>query len=71
LYVAPTPNNWPVGRFTFQFCSAVSISLIPIRWAYSLLGSTCTRTAYFAAPNTCTCDTPLTIEMRGASWFSA
>ena len=44
---------------------------MPISCARSLSGSTWTRTAYFCAPCTCTCDTPLTIEMRGASRFSA
>ena len=34
-------------------------------------GSTWTRTAYFAAPCTVTCDTPFTIEMRGARMSSA
>ena len=29
------------------------------------------RAAYLAAPNTCTCATPLTIEMRCASVVSA
>src|SRR5260370_881074 len=44
---------------------------MPMLWAFSLSGSTCTRTAYFCEPCTCTCDTPLTIEMRGASTGSA
>jgi hypothetical protein len=45
--------------------------LRPIFWAWSLSGSSCTRTAYFDAPWTCTCETPLTIEMRGAIIVSA
>jgi hypothetical protein len=36
-----------------------------------LFGSSCTRTAYFWAPWTVTCDTPLTCEIRGARMFSA
>jgi hypothetical protein len=39
--------------------------------AESRRGSRSTRTAYFAAPNTCTCATPLTIEMRCAIVDSA
>ena len=49
----------------------MSISLIPIFCACSFSGSTCTRTAYFAEPLTLTCDTPSTIEMRGAMMSSA
>ena len=37
----------------------------------SASGSSCTRTAYFWLPNTCTCATPLTIEMRCAIIVSA
>ena len=57
--------------FTFQFVSAFVISFKPMFCACSLSGSSWTCTAYFAAPCTCTCDTPLTIEMRGATTFSA
>jgi hypothetical protein len=39
--------------------------------ARELRGSSSTRTAYFCAPNTCTCATPLTIEMRCAIVVSA
>ena len=44
---------------------------MPMLRAASLSGSTCTRTAYFCAPNTCTRETPLTMEMRCASSVSA
>ena len=44
---------------------------MPMPRAASLSGSTCTRTAYFCAPKTCTRETPLTMEMRCASRVSA
>ena len=44
------PYSVPVGMLTFQSCSAWSTSLMPICRAASLSGSTCTRTAYFGAP---------------------
>jgi hypothetical protein len=44
---------------------------MPIRCAWSLSGSSWTRTAYFAAPCTVTWETPFTIEMRGAMIVSA
>ncbi len=65
------PNIVPVGRLTFALVIAVATWSRPIEWADSLRGSTSMRTAYFAAPNTRTCATPLTIEMRCASMFSA
>src|SRR5258708_37868433 len=71
LNVEVGPNSCPVGRLTFQFWIAWSISLRPIFCAYSLSGSICTRTAYFDEPCTCTCEPPLTIEMRGAIIDSA
>ena len=37
----------------------------------SASGSSCTRTPYFDPPKTWTRDTPLVIEMRGASRVSA
>ena len=37
----------------------------------SARGSSWMRTAYFCAPNTCTCATPFTVEMRCASVVSA
>ena len=54
----------PVGVFTFQLEMAADTSLTPILSAASLSRSTCTRTAYFCAPITCTCATPLIMEMR-------
>src|SRR5215813_3983588 len=44
---------------------------MPRLCAASLCGSTSTRTAYLAAPNTLTCATPLTIEIRCAIVDSA
>ena len=65
------PCSVPVGEFGFQFAMAWLTSLMPIFLLTSLSGSSCTRTAYLVAPDTCTCDTPLTIEMRGAMMVSA
>ena len=65
------PMIEPVGRLTFQFFSAVSISLMPICREASACGSICTCTAYFCAPSTCTCATPEIIEMRCAMRVSA
>ncbi len=65
------PTIVPVGTLTFQFLSAVSISLMPICRAASRCGSSCTCTAYFSLPSTCTCATPLTMEMRWAIRVSA
>ena len=42
----------------------MATSSMPMPRADSLRGSRSTRTAYLAAPNSCTCATPLTIEMR-------
>ena len=61
----------PVGILTFHACSAWSTSFSPICCAASLSGSTCTRTAYLAAPHTFTWATPLTCEMRCAIVVSA
>src|SRR5882672_7147242 len=61
----------PVGRLTFQFLRAVSTSFRPIWCEASLCGSICACTAYFWAPSTCTCATPLTMEMRCATRVSA
>ena len=65
------PMMAPVGRLTFQFLSAVSISLMPIWREASACGSICTWTAYFCAPSTCTCATPEIMEMRCAMRVSA
>src|ERR1017187_8765419 len=61
----------PVGRFTFQFFSAVSISLMPIWREARACGSICTCTAYFWAPSTCTWATPEIMETRCARRVSA
>src|SRR5258705_13405034 len=65
------PYNVPVGRLTFALATACSTSLIPTPRAASALGSTCTRTAYFCWPCTCTCATPEIVEMRCARKVSA
>ena len=39
---------------------------MPIPRAANARGSAWMRTAYFCEPNTCTCATPLTVEMRWA-----
>src|SRR5262245_49163054 len=44
---------------------------MPMPCADRLRGSRSTRTAYFAAPPTCTCATPGTVEMRSAIVDSA
>src|SRR2546421_5191967 len=46
LFPYTTLFRSPVGIFTFQACSAWSISFNPSFFAASLSGSTCTRTAY-------------------------
>ena len=61
----------PVGVLTFHARSAVSTSLMPICRAASACGSSWAWTAYFWLPSTCTCATPLTIEMRCAMRVSA
>ena len=59
-----SPYIVPVGRLTFAFEMADATSSIPMPCAASFFGSTSTRTAYLEAPYTCTCATPLTIEIR-------
>ena len=61
----------PVGVLTFQFLSAASTSLMPICRAASACGSICACMAYFWLPSTCTCATPLTVEIRCAMRVSA
>src|SRR5205823_3802249 len=65
------PVMLPVGVFTFQARSAASTSLMPICREASDRGFSCAWTAYFWLPSTCTCATPLTIEMRWAMRVSA
>ena len=65
------PYSVPVGRLTFAPWMAVTTSSMPNPCAESFRGSTSMRTAYFCAPNTCTCATPLTMEMRCATVESA
>jgi len=40
---------------------------MPMPREASALGSSCTRTAYFCDPSTCTCATPLVVEILCAS----
>ena len=56
----------PVGRFTLAPWIAFATSSMPMPRLASASGSRRTRTAYFCAPYTSTCATPLTIEMRCA-----
>jgi len=65
------PHSVPVGRLTFARWTAPATSSSPRPRAASACGSSCTRTAYFCAPKTCTCATPLTVETRGAIIVSA
>src|SRR3984893_19257534 len=65
------PMIEPVGEFTFQARSDASTSLMPICRDASACGSSCACTANFWLPSTCTCATPLTIEMRCAMRVSA
>ena len=61
----------PVGRFTFEFWTAVTTSSMPSLRAARDAGSSCRRTAYFWEPFTPTWATPLTVEMRWARSVSA
>ena len=60
-----------MGRLTFPFCTAACTSSMPIPRLARRAGSSCTRTAYFWEPSTCTCATPLTIDTRWAMSVSA
>ncbi len=66
VYAVCGPHSVPVGRLTLFACTALDSSLMPICRAASARGSAWMRTAYFCEPNTCTCATPLTVEMRWA-----
>src|SRR2546422_6435300 len=61
----------PVGRFTLPAAMPPATSSIPMPRVASALGSSWMRTAYLAAPYTCTCATPLTVERRWAMKVSA
>src|SRR5262249_29159550 len=69
--VARSPYSVPVGRLTLLLPIACSTSVIAMPRAASALGSSWMRTAYCCAPNTCTCATPLTVEICWASDVSA
>jgi len=56
-YQKVNPGDQPVLLLVLR-------SSIPMLYADSSRGSRSMRTAYFAAPKTCTCATPLTVEMR-------
>src|ERR1700686_203026 len=69
--VLPLAHSVPVGTLVLPWFSELLTSSIPI-WRVAIpLGSTCTRTAYFCAPYTCTCATPFTMEPRCAIVVSA
>src|SRR6476661_2912904 len=61
----------PVGRVTLFVRMACAIWLMLRPRAVSWAGSRSARTAYFAWPNTLTCDTPSTIDNRCAMFVSA
>jgi len=61
----------PVGRFTLPAAIAPATSSIPSARVARALGSSWTRTAYFAAPYTLTCATPSTVDKRCAMKVSA
>ena len=61
----------PVGRLEFALEIAPATSSMPIDRAASSRGSTSTRTANFCDPKMLTCATPLTIEIRCATWDCA
>jgi len=44
---------------------------MPMPRVVSARGSSWTRTAYFWEPNTCTCATPVIVEMRWARFVCA
>jgi hypothetical protein len=61
----------PVGRFTLSRDAASATSSSPSPREASSRGSSWMRSAYFWAPKTCTCATPLSIEMRWLMRVSA
>jgi len=65
------PYSTPVGRMTLLLRTAVAMSLTLKPRVVSCAGSSWTRTAYFADPNTLTCDTPSTCDRRCAIVVSA
>ncbi|MNC90385.1 hypothetical protein D3C83_64760 [compost metagenome] len=56
---------------TLALWMAAATSSMPMPRAASWRGSTSTRTANFCEPKTLTCATPLTIEMRCATFACA
>src|SRR6185312_2219478 len=70
IYYGFTSSLMPMSTLD-QYAETFMAQRIPIcRWARAF-GSSCTRTAYFDEPNTFTCATPDTIEMRCAMNVSA
>ena len=65
------PVSRPVGRLTLERWMADVTSSMPMPRAARALGFNLARTAYFCSPNTCTCATPLMVEMRCAITVSA
>ena len=69
--VLSRPYSTPVGSITLLLRICAATWLTPIPRLASLDGSSCTRTAYFAEPNTFTCATPSIIDKRCAMVVSA
>ena len=65
------PSSRPVGWLTLWAASAARTSSSVMPRLASSRGSSRTRSAYFCAPNTCTCEMPSTLEMRCAIIVSA
>ena len=58
------PSRVPSGLLELAASSAAATSSRPMPLAARAVGSTCTRTAYFCAPNTRTWAIPGRLEMR-------
>src|SRR6185437_2885338 len=71
VYALFAPHSTPVGKFTFALSIALTTSSMPILRIAIACGSSCTRTAYFCEPYTCTCATPDTVDSRWARYVSA
>ena len=65
--------NVPIGVFAFAAAIACWTSSTPIPRAASASGFSCTRTANFWLPNTCTCATPSIVDNAGeiTCWANA
>ena len=69
--VLSLPYSTPVGSITLLLRIAVATCETPMLRDASCAGSSCTRTAYFAEPNTPTDATPSIIDSRCAIVVSA